>query len=293
MQSYRRRAGLFRSGKVRAEIAALDAERDCQRIASLLASYEFTWDIPRSLELALLHTYASDSVAGLLDQTGEFRRRGMKRYDDTRLLITQFVESGWDGVLGKRAILRINKLHGNYRIPNDDFLFVLWTFIAMPIYWCEKYAYRPMTTHEAHAWFAFWRGVGERMGIRDIPVERASYDAWVEAYERKHLVPNDAGRKIADSTLAVYTELLPGALRRAVLPAAQALLSPRAREAFSFASPSVFARVAVRVALGVNALITRWLPLTAYPTAIQSRTFDSKTYGKARPPPESLGADHG
>ncbi len=203
------------------------------------------------------------------------------------------MESGWDGELGRRAIQRINKLHGTYRTSNEDFLFVLWTFIAMPIDWCKTYAYRPMTTHEAHAWFAFWRGVGERMGIRDIPVERACYDAWVEAYERKHLVPNEAGRKIADSTLAVYTELLPDALQGAVLPAAQALLSPRAREAFRFGSPSAFARVAVRVVLGAHARITRWLPLTAYPMLIQNPTFDSKTYGKARPAPESLGADHG
>ena len=76
---YRKRWGLLRNPAIRAEIATLDAERDCQRIAHLLACYEFPFDITRCLELALFHTYGSIPVSRLLDATGEFRKFGQKR----------------------------------------------------------------------------------------------------------------------------------------------------------------------------------------------------------------------
>ena len=81
---YRKRFLLLRNPAIRAEIASLDADLDCQRIVHLLACYEFPFDITRSLELALFHTYGSVSVSRLLDRTGEFCKFGQKRYDDTR-----------------------------------------------------------------------------------------------------------------------------------------------------------------------------------------------------------------
>ncbi len=69
------------------DLAELSVEKDHQRIVHLLAGYEFPWDLVRSLEIALLRSYASLSVSRLLDATGEFRECGQKRYDDTALLV--------------------------------------------------------------------------------------------------------------------------------------------------------------------------------------------------------------
>ena len=92
---HRRPFGRAHAASVRREIEALDAQRDCQRIVHLLVAYEFPFDLLRSTEMALFHTYGSRSVSRLLDRTGEFAACGQKRYDDTRLLIAQFIESGW------------------------------------------------------------------------------------------------------------------------------------------------------------------------------------------------------
>ena len=79
-----------------AEIEALDPVVDHQRIVYLDACYEFPWDLTRSLELALFRTYAVPSVSRLLARTGEFTERAQKRYDDTELLIRNFVDWGYD-----------------------------------------------------------------------------------------------------------------------------------------------------------------------------------------------------
>jgi hypothetical protein len=86
---------------VRREIEALHPQRDCERIVHLLYACEFPFDLLRSTEIALFHSYGSRAVSTLLDRTGAFTQRGQKRYDDTRLLIGQFMEG--DGARGIEA----------------------------------------------------------------------------------------------------------------------------------------------------------------------------------------------
>jgi mpaB/rubber oxygenase-like protein len=284
---YRRRLGFQRDPAVRAEIAALDSERDCQRIAHLLVAYEFPWDMQRALELALFHTYGSASVARLLDRTGEFQKHGQKRYDDTQILIGQFIESGWDGDVGARAIARMNEIHRRFSIPNDDFLFVLWTFIDFPIRWADEFAWRPFTAHERAAWFAFWCGVGKRMGLADIPNSKADFDAFIDRYERVQMVYSVPSANVAEATLQIMRLWLPESLRPLVQPVVRCLMSERLRAAFGFAEPSPALRAAVRAALRLRGRATRVLALGRYPSLI--RDLRTRTYGHGPYIPEKLG----
>src|SRR3954447_14638677 len=87
-----------------AEIARLDPERDYERIVFLLSYQLFQWDVERSLEFALLNTYAIPSVSGLLARTGEFTRRARKRYDNTELLLAEIGEDGFGSDRGGQAL---------------------------------------------------------------------------------------------------------------------------------------------------------------------------------------------
>jgi len=49
---------------------------------------------------------------------------------------------------GKEALDRLNWVHGHYQIANEDFLYVLSTFIYEPIYWIDKYGWRPTCAQE-------------------------------------------------------------------------------------------------------------------------------------------------
>jgi hypothetical protein len=105
----------FRESPHLREIRSLDPEQDCRRIVFLDTFHEFPFDTTRALELAFLKTFAVPSIAALLDSTCEFGERGQKPYDDTDLLISAFSEDGWDGPLGKRAVRRMNQIHGRFR----------------------------------------------------------------------------------------------------------------------------------------------------------------------------------
>ncbi len=278
-----------RSPKVRRDIAALHPERDCARIIKLLTTYEFPFDIQRSLEIALFHTYGSQSVAHLLHHTGEFRKRGQKRYDDTRLLIAHFMESGFDSPVGGRAIGQMNHIHSFYKIPNDDYLFVLWTFIDFPIQWVREFGYRALTEHECQAWFYFWHRIGQRMGLENIPESKAAFDAFVRAYEAREFVPNEASRQVAEATLRILKAWLPAPLRFAVSPVVFSLAAPQLLVAIGAAAPAPWIKGAVWGVLRARARIKRYASLERLPTQIAGSL--NRTYPGNRYTIEQLGPD--
>src|SRR2546427_10434422 len=147
------------------EIKSLDPLKDHLRIVYLSTCFEFPFDATGALEFALYRTYCVPSVSALLDKTGEFAARPQKRYDDTDLIVSELMEWGYDSERGKRALRRMNQLHGRFEIANDDFLYVLSTFVFEPIRWNERFGWRPLCEPVMLGLFPFWREVGRRMYI--------------------------------------------------------------------------------------------------------------------------------
>src|SRR3989338_4118535 len=266
-EPFRKRWGLFPNPGVARTIAALDARQDCQRIVRLMGQYDMAWDMQRALELALFYTYGSDSVSTLLNRTGEFREHGQKRYDDTRLLIGHFLEAGWDSEAGAQALDRINRTHAHYRIPNEDYLFVLWTFIEFPLRWSKVYARRPMTAHEREAGFNFWVEIGRRMGLSDIPPTRAAFDAFIEGYKQRHFKPCEASAQVAQDTLRVGQAWLPWPLKGLVAPVVYSLFDDDALflAAVGARKPPRWFAALVRGGLRTHGWLRRGTRLGAYP----------------------------
>lgn len=286
---YRRPFGILHNPAVRREIASLDAQRDCQRIVHLLTSYEFPFDMTRALEIALFHTYGSRSVSRLLDRTMQFADHGQKRYDDTNLLIGHFMAHGWDGDPGARAIARMNAIHAHYRIPNDDFVFVLWTFIDFPIQWMAEFGWRAFTAHEQAAWFHYWVQIGARMGLHGIPADKAAYDAWIAAYEAREMVPDDANHRVAVATVAIMQGWLPGPLRPLVRPVAACLVRPQFLRAAKLPPPSPTLRAVLRTVLRLRAAVKSVVSIEAYPNRIEDKRY--LTYPGSQPALEQVGPE--
>lgn len=291
---YAKRRFLQPNPEVAREIARLDAKRDCQRIVHLLTAYEFPWDFQRALELALFYTYGSASVARVLNATGQFSKSGQKRYDDTRLLMTHIMDSGWDGDFGRRALERVNKSHGHYRIAADDFLFVLWTFIEFPIRWTTNYGPRPMTPHEQQAWFHFWAGLGERMHIPGIPDSKAAFDHWVADYKRRTFTPNDDSAQVAAATIAIFEGWLPPPLRGKASPVIYSLFDDDLPflNAVKAPVPPRYLRPLLEKALRAYARLRRQVvtgPYPVLPDSPRNRTYGNRPYRIEDLRPDSLG----
>ena len=290
-----------RSSRVADEIAALDPDKDYGEIARLLYAYEFSWDIERALEFALFRTYAVPSISGLLAKTGEFETRPRKRYDDTELILAETIEHGLDSPRGRRSIARMNAMHGRFRIDNADMLYVLSTFICEPIRWLDRFGRRSMTENERRAWFLYYRGLGERMGIREIPLELAELMRWNVEYEAANFRFSDTNRRIAEATsdllLGFY---LPRWLFWTGRPAVRAFLDRPLLESMGFRPAPGWLRRLLMVTLRIRAGVLRRLPPRRRPrrlTQIPRPTYpegyrieELGTFrGAAKPSKESAG----
>lgn len=250
-----------RSSEVADRIATLNPEENYEEIASLLYAYEFSWDIERALEFALFRTYAVPSISGLLAKTGEFDRRPRKRYDDTELIMAETIEHGLDSQRGQQSIARMNAMHGRFRIDNSDMLYVLSTFICEPIRWLDRIGRRSMTEVERRAWFLYYRGLGERMGIQNIPGELAAIMRFNEEFEAANFRFADTNRQIGEATTDLLLSFyLPRCLFWAGRPGVRAFLDPSLLQAMGFRPAPGWLRGLLMTTLRMRARILRLLP---------------------------------
>jgi hypothetical protein len=261
-------------------IAALDPVTQHQQIVRITGTLEFPWDMKRALELALFRTYAVPRISSLLHHTGEFSRRPQKRYDDTTLLIAEFVEHGYDSPRGAAAIAQMNAAHGPYSIRNRDFLYVLSAFVFEPMRWIDRYGWRALTDVEREAGFVFWREVGERMGIREEEGALSDYrtfERWNTEFESSELRYARSNAAVGSATRELFVGwYLPRRLHALGEHVVHALLDDPVLDAFGFPRPSTLERRAARRVLRAKAGVQRCLPARRRPvlqTAKRTRSY--------------------
>ena len=186
------------------EIESLDPKQDNERIAYLSGSFDFPWDTQRALELALMRTFAVPKSSELMVKTEEFIKRTQKRYDDTTIIISTIGAFGYSSSEGRAAIRRMNQIHSRYPIPNDEFLYVLTTFVLEPIRWNARYGWRSLSKNEKQASYHFWAEIGRYMNIKDIPESLEELEQFSLNYERTHFAYSDYNRALAEVTRDLF-----------------------------------------------------------------------------------------
>ncbi len=269
------------------EIESLDPLTDNERIVHLSFGYEFPWDSTRALELALYRTYCVPTVSALLDGTGEFYRAAQRRYDDTAILVAELCEWGYREGRGADALERINWAHGHYKIRNDDFLYVLSTFVYEPIRWIDRYGWRPTCRNEKLGYYRFWFEIGSRMGITDIPATYEAFEAWSRDYEKANFRFTEANRRVGSATRDLFAGWYPRFVAPIVRRGIYALLDDEMLDAFGFPRPAATTRTAVQGLLKLRGRAVRWLPARRTPnffTDRRNRTHpDGYAIGKLGP----------
>ena len=248
------------------EIRGLDPVLDHARIVYLDTCFEFPWDTTRALELALFRTFGVPSIGALLHRTGEFERRAQKRYDDTDIIVSEMMEHGYDSERGRAALARMNAIHGRFKIANEDFLYVLSTFVFEPIRFNARFGWRRMTERERHALFHFWRAVGERMGITDIPADFTTFQNFSADYEARRYRYTEANRAVGSATVELFAGWFPRPLRPLVRQAIYALMDEPTRRAFGFPSANPAIHALVMAAMKARAVALRFLPRRRRPS---------------------------
>lgn len=254
------------------EIRGLDPLKDHQRIAFLTSLHAFPWDTTRSLELALFRAFAVAKGTALLAGTGEFTTRTQKRYDDTVLILAEILEHGYDSPRGRAALRRMNQMHGRHQIPNDEFVYVLSTFVFEPIRWNGRFGWRPLLRGEKLASFYFWREIARRMAIRDVPDDYATLERYYDEFAREHYRYAPENRLLAVATRDLFLGwYLPKPLWPLGRPFIHAMMDDHLLDAVGLPRPHPAIRRLVETAVRLRGRIVRRLPPRRRPRLITRR----------------------
>lgn len=241
-------------------IRQLDPQQDYERIFRWLTQYEFPWDYERGVSVAFLRDYGVPRISQLLDRTQEFERAGQKRYDDTVLFAYEMVRDGMDSPHGRATARHLNRIHGRYRIPNEDYLYVLATTVVGPKRWIDRYGWRPLSPHETESMALVGRRMGEMMGITGLPADYAGFERLLDDYEEAMFAYDPANRRVAAATMRTVAEMYPRPVRPLVVRVSLALLDEPLLTALGFPPQPRWLRVSAHRALRARAALVRRMP---------------------------------
>ncbi|WP_243059351.1 oxygenase MpaB family protein [Nocardioides sp. SR21] len=248
---------------------ALDPATDYVEISRNVVMHEFPWDMNQALSFALFRTYAVPGIGRLLYETGQFTEAVQKRYDDTALLLEPPTRVGFEHPEAKAAIRRINAMHRAYDIPNDEFRYVLSTFVVVPKRWMDDYGKRPFTANEIEASVQYYRVLGRHMNIKDVPETYAGFEELMDSYEAEHFAYDEGARQVADSTLALMQTFYAKPLQKPAGLFARALMDQPLRDAFRYDAPPLAVQSLSRAALKARGVALRAFPARRRPKLIE------------------------
>ena len=254
-------------------IRTLDPEASFDEIASLTARQEFPWDYVQGTSIAFMRDYGVPSISRLLHQTGEFERHGMKRYDDTILIGEESTIDAIDSERGHAAVRRLNRIHGRYDIPNDEFAYVLATTIVGPVRWISQYGWRPLDPNELVAMTRLTTRFGELMGIQGLPTTYDGYLQLLLDFERAHFSPDPANTALAEASIDIARATAPLPARPFVRRVTIALMDEPLRVALSLPAQPAWLVSLVRRSLRLRGRVLRFAGPRATPYRHRAATY--------------------
>jgi hypothetical protein len=176
-------------------------------------------------------------------------------------MITEFLVGSMDSDRGSKALAKMNWLHRRYgsKIKQPELLHTLAMFVLEPIRWFKRYEWRPITELEKVAIYTYWKEIGNRMGIKDIPETLEELEAWVTKYEETNVYFLENNRKYAEATMGLFLRDLPPFLRGFFQHAAVSLFEENVRVALRYEKPPRWIAVLTETFFQVRGLMIRHL----------------------------------
>jgi hypothetical protein len=252
-------------------------------IVSDLLCIDFPFISRVSMEFGQFRTFGIPSIGKLLAATGQYENDCQKRYDDTDLILREFIENGPDTPRARAAILRLNEIHGHYKISNDDFLYTLLVFVVSAVRFFNKWGYRSLLRIEIESLHLLFVRMGNMMNITDIPQTFEAMEEWFDKYEESKMAYSQPNNTVAEATLDLLctvidmpfglgNSLLRGVLRQGAI----SLMDGRLRTACGLRHPGVVIGAATHAVMTLRWVGERFL---CVPMSNMRRTEPSREEG--------------
>jgi hypothetical protein len=140
---------------------------------------------------------------------GKQVRDPVNRETDTLTYFSELFTLGHRSAAGRQACQQLGEMHRRLEISNEDQLYTLAVLMFGPQQLAAAYRTQIHSDTEIGAAFSFWRGVGEHMGLAEIPTQPSTYQMWMKTYETRHFQPSQDGHLAAEAHVAGLRRCFP------------------------------------------------------------------------------------
>jgi hypothetical protein len=217
------------------KLKSMDHEKDFVKILKDFANLQNPFLTKKSLQFALFRTFGIPTISKILKSTKEFERNCEKRYQDTELFIAEFVE--YFGTREEDARKRLNFFHGLYNIQQKDYLYTLSVFVLEPVRWVDKFGQRKVEKIEKESIYLYYKDMGNKMGIQNIPNSFEEFNDWNIDFEKKHMIFEQSNQDVAECTLRLLLSSYPPFLHSIVRNASLSLMDERLLHSMNYKKP--------------------------------------------------------
>ena len=230
-----------------------------------MALYDMAFEVQFGLEMSFVRTFAVPSIAKILAGTGEIAARPLKRWLDTALMMYELIDAGPEAPRARSVLRILNQVHRGLPITEDQYSYVLTTFIVPAVRFMDSYGWRPSTGREKEAVTIFYRRVGELMGLRWLPGSYEEAERFLDAYEAENLAPSPEGASLMRATQGVLATKMPKGARWATPVLVRLMVDDRLCRALSLPVPAPAARRAFALAMAARRAVVRRRPVRTEP----------------------------
>lgn len=181
---------------------------DAERITHLSAEVRYGDAVLTAglYTVAFCRQMAVPSIAAVVHRAGRspIMRQTRKRNDDTMVFFGEFMRLGASSPAGLEAVARLNEIHANFPITNEQSLYTLASLIFEGERIPRLLGLDPLTTKEKIANFHHWCRVGAGMGLSDIPATYDSFWQWTLRYEAEQWGHSAGGEAVARAMIDDY-----------------------------------------------------------------------------------------
>ena len=230
-------------------IESLNLEKDWLTIAGV-TSGDFRSIIFPVPFAGFMTTFAAPRMSRILYATGEISERFAKRAVDTILFAKAMHEHGFGTPAGRLAAQRVNRLHAQYDIHQDDFILVGCDPLIFTLDLFDKYGWRKLLPAEREAQRLFYDRQARAFGSRrPLPGTEGEMRAFIDDYFDTQLHYEPQNEKLARVALDWFVRLAPPAARPLMRRILLTTVDPRVVKACGLTPPSAVDRTIAHFAL--------------------------------------------
>lgn len=223
-------------------ILELDPEKDYREITALFY-LDFQSIMILQAVTGNLLTFAVPRMSRILSATKQFEDHTAKRVVDTTLLVQAVLDHGLDPGEGRDAARRVNAMHREYDIHQDDFVAVGCDNPVSSLEIADKFGWRPVTDTEREALRRHYSAVARAFGAhRPLPATLPEMSAFLDSYLDEHTAYEPQNRALADVFMGFLPKLFPRPIRPLVRPILLPQVDPRVLRACGLPEPSTRAK---------------------------------------------------